>query len=156
MRERDSWPPHRELCPLLFQAVCGLFNVPQIIRNRFCETGGAVYRPNLRRLESLTVCRCNYNYFKTMSVGLNPRPPKLYSGALQTELTAWWSTKFLHPASCIWWRVLPYKKTLWHKNQQYHSLIHPVNETLRDCLQITSTWLTGNYLDDKHGPFWHP
>ena len=37
-----------------FQTVCGIINVP----HKWCETGPRVYRPYLRRLE--TICRCHY------------------------------------------------------------------------------------------------
>ena len=51
-RER---PLHRvNLCSLFEQCMCGFFNVPQIIRNKCCETGPKVYRPYPRRLESQT------------------------------------------------------------------------------------------------------
>ena len=53
-------PPHRDYVLYSFRTVCGLFNVPQIIRNKCCETGPMVYRPYPRRLESLSVCRCHY------------------------------------------------------------------------------------------------
>ena len=62
--------------PYSFRTVCGFFNVPQIIRNKCCETGPTVYRPYPRRLESLTIYRCYYKgstfssvIFKTLSVG---------------------------------------------------------------------------------------
>ena len=34
----------------------GFFNVP----HQYCETGPTVYRPYPRRLESLTIGRCDY------------------------------------------------------------------------------------------------
>ena len=43
--------------PYSFRTVCGFFNVPQIISNKYCETGSTVYRPYPRRLDSLNVCR---------------------------------------------------------------------------------------------------
>ena len=43
--------------PYSFRTARGFFNVPQMIRNKGCETGPTVYRPYPRRLESQTVCR---------------------------------------------------------------------------------------------------
>ena len=63
--------------PSLFEQCHGFFNVPQIIRNKCCETGPKVYRPYPRRLESLTICRCHYkgstfllNYFSQLFFSL--------------------------------------------------------------------------------------
>ena len=46
--------------PFFFRTMCGFVNVPQTIRNECFETGPTIYRPYLRRLESLTICRCHY------------------------------------------------------------------------------------------------
>ena len=48
------------LSSLLFgNSVSGFFNVPRgHFTNKGCETGPTVYRPYLRRLDSLTICRC--------------------------------------------------------------------------------------------------
>ena len=63
-----------------------------------CETGPTGFRPNPRRLESLTICRCHFKgsflpsqLFKDPECWsgrvLNPRPPAWQAGALPTELT---------------------------------------------------------------------
>ena len=50
-----------EYVPSSFRTVCGFIYVPQIIRNKRCETEPTVYRPYPRRpWESLTICRCHY------------------------------------------------------------------------------------------------
>ena len=48
----------RDYVPYSFRTVCRFFNVPQIIRNKCCETGPKIYRPYPRRLESLTATSC--------------------------------------------------------------------------------------------------
>ena len=75
----------------LFEQWCGFFYIPQEPNKwKCCETGPTVFCPNLRRQESLTVCRCNsvqgqhflLSYLKTLS-GLNPQPPPWQTHALQ-------------------------------------------------------------------------
>ena len=73
-----GWPHHWGLLPLLFSnSGVGSFTCPkEPDRWKCCETGTMVYRPYLRRLESITVCRshCKGSTFssvilKTLSVG---------------------------------------------------------------------------------------
>ena len=62
--------------PYSLRIVCGFFNVPLLFYNKGCETGPPACSPYPRRLESLTICWCNYKgsifcsvIFKTLSVG---------------------------------------------------------------------------------------
>ena len=92
--------------PNSYRIVSGFFNVPyHLISDKGYETGPPVYSPYPRRLESLTICRCNYtfssvilrpfSYFKTSSVILRPwvsirpesnsRPPVWQPDAQPTE-----------------------------------------------------------------------
>ena len=50
--------------------VCGFFNVPQLFKG--CETGPPAYTPYPRRLESLTICWCDYKGSTFYSVILRP------------------------------------------------------------------------------------
>ena len=68
---RTATTPGTSRPTLYEQCVGGNFKL-----GRYCETGPTVYSPYPRRLESLTICWCNYkgstfilSYFKTLSVG---------------------------------------------------------------------------------------
>ena len=59
--------------PYSFRLVCGIFNVPQSLWTlKGCETGPSVFSSYPRRLESRTICGCNYKGSTFSSVILRP------------------------------------------------------------------------------------
>ena len=61
IQTRKTRPQHRELHALLFAtSVRVLLRPTGLWTLKGCETGPPAYRPYPRRLESLTICRCNY------------------------------------------------------------------------------------------------
>ena len=61
VQERFATRP-RSMYPTFFEQWCRFFYIPQEldVKWKCCETGPTVCCPYLRRLESLTVCRCHY------------------------------------------------------------------------------------------------
>ena len=58
-------------CPTLLDKCLGSITSPaNHVTLKMQETGPMIYTPYSRRLERVIICRCNYSYFKTLSVGL--------------------------------------------------------------------------------------
>ena len=103
-----SWRPDNNTgnsVPFSLRIVCGFFNVPQLFffsYDKGCEMGPPACSPYPRRLESLTICWCNYKGSTFYSVNLRPwvlfwlesnsRPP---AWQLDTQPTGLWSIKFI-------------------------------------------------------------
>jgi len=69
------WSDHKTVDHVhyCYRIVSGFFNVPcHLISNRGHETGPSVYSSYPRSLESLTICRCNYQGSTFSSVILRP------------------------------------------------------------------------------------
>ena len=86
--------------PYSFLIVCGFFKLTSHVdfffkHGGYCQTGPTVYSPYQRRLESLTICWCNYKRSTFSSVILRPwvlvrpesnsRPPAWQPDAQPTE-----------------------------------------------------------------------
>ena len=57
----EAWLQHWDLHTVLFVTCVWLLLCPTALWTlKGCETGSTVYCPYLRRLESLTICRCHY------------------------------------------------------------------------------------------------
>ena len=98
--------------PYSFWIVCGFLNVSSghFKHGRYCETGPTVYIPYPRRLESLTICWCNYKgstfssvIFKTLSVG--PAGVKLTISHVTARCSTNWATGAWKRTEC-WKRLL--------------------------------------------------
>jgi len=96
-RTEQVMPDHNtgNLMPYSLRIMCGFFNVSQLFKG--CETGPPAYSPYPRRLESLTICWCDYKGSTFYSVILRPwvlvrpesnsRPPASQPEAQPTEPT---------------------------------------------------------------------
>ena len=84
IQTRKTRPQHRELHALLFTtSVRVLLRPTGLWTLKGCETGPPAYRPYPRRLESLTICRCNYK-----RAALSPqlfKDPECWSGRSWTH-----------------------------------------------------------------------
>ena len=78
MSVRDRRPDHNtgNYVPYSCEQCVGSLMSHKVIMNKGCETGPTIHRPYLRRLDSLTICRCHYKgstfssiNLKTLSVG---------------------------------------------------------------------------------------
>ena len=92
-------PQHRELHALLFStSVWDLKRPTGFMNIEGCETGPTVYRPYPRRLESLTICGCNYKGSTFSSVILRPEvelTTSCMAARFLNQLSYWCADRFL-------------------------------------------------------------
>ena len=88
---KDCTTPPRSMLPTLYEQQCGFFYVRKEQEQlKTCKPGPMGFRPYLRRLERITICRCHNKGSTFSGRGLNPRPPTRRSGTYPIELTGWW------------------------------------------------------------------
>ena len=96
MRQGWTTTPGITCCTLFDKCVGSLTSSADHITLKMLETGPMVYSPYLRRLECLTICRCNYKGSTLSSVigdGQNTDPQSIdYSNGLPKWTTLKWTT----------------------------------------------------------------
>ena len=85
---KDQTTTPGTLCPSLCKyCQCGFFNIPQLCANKGCKTGCPAYSPYLRRLESLTICRCNNCNYSEQWSGQSPTRNLMRDSPILSQLS---------------------------------------------------------------------